>query len=121
MYRSLIEQITLSLVCLMILLAGCKNDEHGLECVDHPLHFMSLVVGQDTIEVGGSTTVTANAEGYELSYEWTASQGFIIPENEASEVTYSASPCSLGEITITCKVTDACDHKETKRITILVL
>jgi hypothetical protein len=108
-------------VCLALLFVGCKDEESGQECLENPLNFISLITEQDTIEAGGSTTIRATADGYKLSYEWTASQGFITPGSETYLVVYSASPCSIGEITITCKVTDACDNSETKRLTIVVL
>ncbi len=108
-------------ICMVVFFVGCRDEESKQECLEYPLNFISLIAEQDTIEAGGSSTITATAEGYELSYEWSASQGFIIPGSEAYQVTYSASPCSVGKITITCKVTDACDNSETIRLTIVVL
>jgi hypothetical protein len=108
------------LAVLTLLAFSCSEDEpSGCEGQD-PVNFISLIAEQETIEAGGSTKITATAEGFGLEYEWTASQGFILPGEAANIVTYTASPCSIGEITITCKVTDACGNSDTKRKTIIV-
>ena len=107
-------------IFLGILFTGCKDDAPAGECSTNPLVFHSLEAAQDTIETGESTTITATAEGYELSYVWTASNGFIIPGDAENVVTYTASPCSIGEITITCQVEDGCGNSETKNIIIIV-
>ena len=111
----------LTIIILVTLFFSCEN-ENPAGCDGHDsLNFISLVAENDTIETGGSTTITATAEGYELSFEWTAEKGFIFPGESDNIVTYTASPCSIGEITITCKATDACENSETKTLIIVVL
>jgi len=100
---------------------ACEKTEQSQECLDNPLEIISLTAQHDTIEAGGSTLVTAVAEGYKISYSWSASQGFLLPQEKENEVMYSASPCSIGEIIITCKVTDDCENSKTKEIKIFVL
>jgi len=109
------------IICLVIFFIGCKDDEPIQDCITNPVNFIGLTAEHDTIETGGSTIITATAEGYTLSYEWTASKGFIFPGESDNTVTYTASPCAIGEITITCKASDACDNSETKNIIIVVL
>jgi len=110
------------IMLIAVALTGCKEDDTPAgDCDGHdPLSFISLVAEDDIIEAGESTTVTATAEGYELTYEWTASTGYIFAGDSENVITYTASPCSIGDITITCEVTDACGNSETKRIIIVV-
>src|SRR4030042_6576196 len=84
----------------------CEKDAHTQECLDNPLNLISLIAESDIIESGMSTLITAIAEGYKLSYQWEADRGYITPQNDPNVVKYSASPCAVGEITITCKGTD---------------
>jgi hypothetical protein len=90
--------------------------------MDNPINFISLTADNDTIEAGMSTNVKALAEGYKISYEWSATRGYIMPEdNKPNEIKYSASPCAVGEIIITCRVTDFCKNSKSKDVTITVL
>ena len=110
------------LIILVILSAGACDRNEPIGCGNRdPINFVSLTAEHDTIETGGSTSITATAEGYELSFEWTAEKGFIFTGESDNIVTYTASPCAIGDITITCKATDACDNSETKNIIIVVL
>jgi hypothetical protein len=109
------------LFCLLILIC-CENNEQTQECIDNPINFISLTAENDTVASGMSTIVTAVAEGYKLSYKWSATRGYITPiEGKPNEIKYSASPCAVGEITITCKVTDYCNNSKSKDVKIQVI
>ncbi len=106
------------LIIIVVFLIAC-NDEPGPEGNHEPLNFISLTADQDTIEAGTNTGIVAEAEGYELSYHWSATSGSIL--GSGSEVTYAPGPCSVGENTITCKVTDGYGKSDTKSVTIVVI
>jgi hypothetical protein len=110
------------ILLFIFILISCENDEQTQECIDNPLTFISLTSEHDTIEFGESTRIIALAEGYKLSHEWSATRGYITPvEDKTNEVNYAASPCAVGEITITCKITDDCNNSESKDVKIIVL
>lgn len=112
----------LSFFFCLLLLISCENNEQTQECIDNPINFISLTVENDTIEAGISTFVTAVAEGYEISYEWSATRGYITPvEGKPYVIKYSASPCAVGEITVTCKVTDYCNNSKSRDVKIMVI
>ena len=112
----------LSFLLFLLISICCENNEQTQECIDNPINFISLTAENDTLEAGMSTNVTAVAEGYKLSYEWSATRGYITPvENKQNEIKYSASPCSVGEITITCKITDYCNNSKSEDVKITVL
>lgn len=109
------------LLLFILIFVCCENHDQTQECIDNPLKFISLTAESDTIESGMSTIVTAIAEGYKLSYQWEADRGYITPQNDPNIVKYSASPCAVGEITITCKVIDDCNNSLSKDVKIIVL
>jgi len=112
----------ISFLIFILLLVCCENNEQTQECIDNPLTFISLTAEHDTLEFGGSIKISALAEGYKLSYEWSATRGYITPiEDKPYEVNYAASPCAVGEITITCTVTDDCNNSKSKDVKIIVL
>ncbi|KPK80718.1 MAG: hypothetical protein AMS27_16305 [Bacteroides sp. SM23_62_1] len=114
------KQLSL-LFCLLISLS-CERDEQTPECIANPINFISLTAENDTIEAGMSTRIIALAEGYKLTYEWSATRGYITPiEDKTNEVNYAASPCAIGDIFVTCKITDDCNNSISKDVKIIVL
>jgi len=82
------------------------------------LEFISLTSDKELLYGGETATITAEARGEELVYQWTASAGSIVGSGKT--VTYSPSPCSTGENTITCKITDKYKESLSKSIIITV-
>lgn len=109
------------LLLLFTAIMGCENNVQTQECIDNPVNFISLTTVSDSIESGMSTLITAVAEGYKLTYKWEADRGYISPEDEPNIVKYSASPCAIGEIIVTCTITDDCDNSLSKDVKIIVL
>lgn len=108
-----------NLILLIIFLASCsKGENEDWGDPNQPLVFTSLVAEHDTIDSGGSTSVTAVASGYRLTYNWSATTGDIL--YTGSEVVYAASPCQAGKNKITCTVRDGNDASQTKEIYIVV-
>lgn len=95
----------------------CSKEEEEQE-IPPDLVYYSLEAERDTIAPGGSTTVKASATGTKLEYYWSASLGDIV--GEGAEVTYTASPCQVGENEITCRITNG-NQSETKTVEIVVL
>ena len=106
------------LSALYILFLSCEGkQELPDDC--SPINFISLEAENDTIDSGTETIIAAEAEGDALTYEWTMTLGII--EGSGSSVTYKATPCAIGEIEVTCKVTDECANSESKSVIILVI
>ena len=102
---------------LCTLFISCDDQERPENC--NPINFISLTAENDTIESGGETAVTAEAEGDGLVYGWTKTLGVI--NGSGSSVVYVATPCATGEVEVTCKVTDVCGNSESVTITIQVI
>jgi hypothetical protein len=108
--------ITFSLLSPLFL--ACDKEKNKPENCN-PIYFYSLTAENDTIESGGETAVTAEAQGDGLVYEWTKTLGVI--NGSGSSVVYVATPCATGEIEITCKVIDVCGNSESMTLTIQVI
>jgi len=104
-------------VLFLLILCSCEKDKP--QDVDRPLVFESLLAENDTIIPGGSTNVTATADGDGITYTWSANSGDIL--GNGSTVTYISPPCIIGNNTITCTVKDKADNTLSKSITITVL
>lgn len=87
--------------------------------VDRPLVFTSLTAANDTISPGGSTTVTAIADGDGIQYFWSASAGDIL--GSGATITYVSPPCVIGNNQVNCTVRDKANNALSKSITITVL
>jgi hypothetical protein len=111
-----VKLILISFFLLSALFLACEKEKP--ENCD-PVSFLSLTAESDTIESGGETAITALAEGEGLVYEWTKTLGVI--NGSGSTVTYVATPCAMGEVDVTCKVTDICGNSESKTVTIHVI
>ncbi len=113
--------ITILLIQISLLgalfLACDKEKDKPENC--NPIYFYSLTAENDTIESGGETAVTAEAQGNGLVYEWTKTLGVI--NGSGSSVVYVATPCAIGEIEVTCKVIDVCGNSESMTLTIQVI
>lgn len=109
-----------TIILIMIFIACENNKENSSEGnPDQLLNFESLVAEDDSLNAGESTLVRANATGYQLSYNWSASAGDLL--GTGNEVIYAASPCHAGNNEITCTVRDGHDQSQTKSIIIVIL
>jgi len=104
---------------VIIGLWACKKDNNNNGNNDIPLVFTSLTAESDTIFSGTSTSITATATGYNLTYSWSATAGNIL--GSGHEVIYTTPPCVPGINQITCTVKDGNNKTETKNINIVVL
>ena len=96
------------LLCIsVLLLIGCDTDETVTPPVRHTLEFSELSLTNQTLDPGGTATVTAtfNYSGDEadLIFRWEASSGQIV--GDTSTATYVASEAA-GTHTITLALTD---------------
>ncbi len=110
--------ITLILLEVIITVIACRKKD--IPAATQPLSFISLIAENDTILVGETTTITANATGENLSYSWRLEQGSLGDIiGGGATITYGASPCCTGWNTITCTVTDG-TTSQSKSVTIVV-
>lgn len=107
--------LAVALSAVILLIAGCEKEQ---PCRGEPLIFTSLTVSPDTIDTGDYADVTAVARGCQLSYHWSVTRGSIL--GTGAEVTFAASPCSIGDNTITCTVKDGNDQSETRTVRIVI-
>ncbi len=103
----------------LIVLLGCKKEDPPDNHDDDPIEFVSITSGRDIIFIEDTTKVTAKATGYELSYYWSAEKGDILGSGE--EVTYVATPCTVGDNEIYCTVKSSNGKEETKYVVVTVL
>jgi hypothetical protein len=116
------KKIYLSLIAILILsvfvFCKCKKEpEPEPEPEPTPFSFTSLTTEDDTLSFPETTKLTALATGEELSYVWIPEKGDII--GDGNTVNYAPSACTMGNTTISCKVSNE-NNSETKEIIIYV-
>jgi hypothetical protein len=99
-------------------LIACGEEIEEETVIKQPLDFQSLKADKDTLISGETTSITAVATGYELTYYWSATTGAIL--GSGARVTYASSPCDCGKSRITCQVMDGYDQTDTKTVVIFV-
>ncbi|MCK9255730.1 MAG: hypothetical protein GX793_01690 [Bacteroidales bacterium] len=82
------------------------------------LEFLSLTADKELLYAGETATITAEAKGEEVTYQWSATMGSIIGSGET--VTFAPTPCNTGESTITCKIIDKHKNALSKSLVITV-
>jgi len=110
-----------AILILSIILSAISCKKEKQEAPTVPLSYTSLMLQNDTIFVGTTTIITANATGDNLTYSWkleTGSLGDII--GAGATISYGASPCCTGWNTIICTVSDGSASAE-KSVTIVVM
>jgi hypothetical protein len=107
----------LFLVLLTATLFMCKKDPDD-DGHDIPLVYTSLTVARDTIFAGDTTALTAVASGYQLTYEWYVAKGDLL--GSGNQVTFLATPCTVGTNTVVCTVRDGNGKETEKEVTITV-
>lgn len=106
----------LKLTALLVIIAGIswsckKKDDNTADpgVVESAPVIDSISATKLEIEFGGKdpTTLTAHAQGGNLTYQWEVDLGDLIPLNEeASSVSYAGSACCIGDKEIKCTVTN---------------
>ena len=105
------------LSCFLIF--GCEPDEVPDNHDNDPIEFASLTSGREIIFIEDTTMLKAVAPGYELSFHWAVDKGDIL--GSGSEVTYVATPCTVGDNEIYCTVKSSNGKEETKHVIVTVL
>ncbi len=103
---------------LLLLLAGCGKDDPGAGDPDQPLLFTSLTAEKSILTITEKTKVTAVASGYRLTFTWSATMGDLLGSGNIVE--YLPSPCTLGDIKITCTAKDGNGKSLSKDVTVKV-
>lgn len=108
-----------ALVIVFVSLTSCSKDNgDDHEDPNQPLVFTSLSSVRYNIAPGDTTTITAVASGYRITYIWSKSAGDIL--GTGRKVIYAASPCHIGRNKITCEVKDGHYASQVKEIYIVV-
>jgi hypothetical protein len=102
---------------LLFFLSACKEQEEPVTNSSVLVSFDSLTIQNDTIPTGSTTTVTAIAQGTELTYLWSATRGDIV--GSGNVVTYVAPTCVIGDNEISC-VVKAANKSEGKTLVVTV-
>jgi hypothetical protein len=112
------RNIILTILTLLIIFFCFCNKDDETE-VETPLNFISLTVNRDTIFIGETVDLVAEAQGEELIYIWIAEKGNF--SCEGPEVTYTPSPCTIGDVELKCKIIDKANNSDEKSIFIFVI
>lgn len=78
------------------------------------LNFISLTATDTLIKVNGLTTITANAAGDGLTYNWSANYGTFVGSGQQVQWTV----CHKDKFTITCEIKDQNNQSQKKQIVI---
>ena len=103
------------LLPVLVLFFACKPDHNGN---DDPLVYTSIHAARDTIFTEDTTRVWVEATGYELKFLWYVEKGDLL--GSGAEVTYVATPCTIGVNEIFCTVRDGNGQEETKSVEVTV-
>lgn len=107
--------LLLGLLCLL----SCRKEPDPDDHSSIPLVFTSLSCGRDTIFTEDTTSLEAKASGYELIYNWSVEKGDLL--GSGNTITFVATPCTIGDNSIYCTITDGNGNEETKFVVITVL
>lgn len=103
---------------IILLLMSCSKESQAVDPgTNSSFSFKSLVAEKTEIPVNAFTKITANAEGSNLTYKWTAEQGTLL--GSGTQVSFSI--CHATETKIICTVSDASGHTDTKDIIITTI
>ena len=105
-----IKLFILSAFCLCAM-ASCDKEQPPDDHSNDPVEFSSLEAGRNLIMIEDTTRVTATASGYELSYHWSVDKGDIL--GSGKEISYVATPCTIGINQIFCTVKSSNGKEET--------
>ena len=102
-------------ILVVLVASSCKKSSSTTDPgTGTAFKFSGIVAADSVIKVNDATTITANATGDGLSYEWTAFYGTIT----GSGATVTWTVCHQDKFVISCKVTDKYNHAETKNVVV---
>jgi hypothetical protein len=107
----------ISILCLVtvVILASCsKSKTTSTPDTNATFKFSSISANDTVVKVNDLITLTANATGDGLNYEWSAAYGTFTGNGAKREWTV----CHEDKFTISCTVTDKYSHSETKTIVV---
>jgi hypothetical protein len=104
--------------CTLAISFTCCDEDEPDPPADIPLVYTSLTADKTILNVGETATLTATATGKDLLYLWEASAGSLVGSGQT--VTYTPTPCIVGDNEITCTVQDDYGKTESKSITITI-
>jgi len=109
------------LLCLLLfmLFSRCGKEEPPDQHENDPVEFISLITGRDVIFTEDTTRISATATGYELSYLWSVEKGDLL--GSGPEITFVATPCTVGGNEIFCTVKSSNGKEKTKSVVVTVL
>ena len=103
----------------LIVVLSCEKEDIPDGNDKEPLVFTSLRAARSPIFTEDTTRITATASGYNLSYHWFVEKGDLL--GTGSEITFVATPCTIGDNDIICTVKDGNNIEEIKHVTVTVL
>lgn len=108
-----------ALCCLGLLFVFCGCQPDPVDNGDVPLVFTSLSCARDTIFTEDTTAIRATASGFDIEYHWFVEKGDLL--GSGKEITFLATPCTVGENVITCTVWDGYGQHIEKNVVVVVL
>lgn len=105
-------------IIFSFLIMSCEREKPNPEGKDQPLIFSSIQANRDTIFTEDTTRIWSVATGYQISYHWFVEKGDLLGSGD--EVTFVATPCTVGKNTIFCTIKDGNDHEITKQVVVTV-
>jgi hypothetical protein len=97
-------------ILTILFLASCDKDDANVNNANTVMpEIDSLIVNNTRIQSGSGEPAIFNcyATGGNLNYVWEVDLGdLFVTNDEGSEAQYTASPCCVGDRTITCTVSN---------------
>lgn len=113
------QHLVLLLAIIGCLLSSCGKEDEPDHYPDIPITFTSLEAARSTIFTEDTTKLTATASGYDLTYHWYVEKGDLL--GSGNQITFVATPCTVGVNDITCTVIDGNDKQKTLHVYVTVL
>lgn len=113
------SRFVISIFMGLLFCFACEREDPPEDHNDDPVEFTSLVAARTVIFIEDTTRLTASASGHELSYHWSVEKGDIL--GSGKEVTYVATPCTVGDNEIYCTVKSSNGKEDTKHVIVTVL
>lgn len=107
------KKLFILIIGFILIMISCKKSEVPTNSGTQ-FKFISLIAKDTIIKINGITSITANAQGDGLTYQWTANYGTFI----GSGSTVQWTVCHADKFIITCKVKDQNNNSDTKNVTI---
>jgi hypothetical protein len=106
------------LIPALAILNCCQPEEPDPEGQDVPLIFKEVTASRTQIFTEDTTSLHAHATGYKLTFHWSVEKGDLIGTGQ--DIIFVATPCTVGNNTISCTVMDGNQKSETRQVTVTV-